>query len=277
MPELDGKRAIITGAASGIGRAMAALFVAEGARVLIADVADEAGARLSRELGAAARFRRTDVSSARDVAALVDHAVAEFGGLDVLVNNAGISESVAKVELLDEDFERFAKVLSVDLLGPMLGTKFAGRVMRAQGGGVILNTASIGGLYAGHGMPVYRSAKAGVIAFTQMAAIELGKYGVRVNAISPGPIETPMSAAAFPPAVATEVAAATSRALTAMQILQRTGKPQDVANAALFLASDRAAHITGQNLIVDGGASVGDKVDRVAAMQTEFAKILGTG
>jgi len=203
--------------------------------------------------------------------------VQSFGGLDVLFNNAGITESVSKVELVDETFDRFGPVMAVDLLGPMLGTRYAARVMQRQGAGVIINTASTGGFYAGYGMPIYRAAKAGVISFTQVSAIELGKYGIRVNCISPGPVETSMAGAAFPPDVAVKIGQATTRLLTEMQILERTGKPRDIANAALFLASDRAAQITGHNLVVDGGLSIGDKVDRLSLMQAEFNGILGPG
>jgi NAD(P)-dependent dehydrogenase (short-subunit alcohol dehydrogenase family) len=277
MTELSGKRAIITGAANGIGRATAELFVQEGARVVIADVADEPGRELARQLGPAAVYCHADVSSAADVEALVRFAVESLGGLDILFNNAGITESVSKVDLVDETFERFTQVMAVDLLGPMLGTRYAARVMQSQRQGVILNTASTGGFYAGYGMPMYRAAKAGVIAFTQMSAIELGQHGIRVNCISPGPVETNLPGAAFPPEIATRIGKATSRLLTEMQILERTGKPRDIANAAVFLASDRAAQITGHNLVVDGGLSVGDKTDRMARMQTEIQAILGAG
>jgi NAD(P)-dependent dehydrogenase (short-subunit alcohol dehydrogenase family) len=277
MGELNGKRAIITGAASGIGRATAELFVEEGASVVIADIADEAGRALARQLGSPASFFHADVSSSAEVEALVEHTVRTLGGIDVLFNNAGISEAMTKVDLLDEEFGRFGKVMAVDLLGPMLGTRYAGPVMRQQGRGVILNTASTGGFHAGYGLPVYRAAKAGVISFTQVAAIELGKHGIRVNCISPGPVETSMAGAGFPPDVAQRIGQATSRLLTGMQILQRVGKPRDIANAAVFLASDRAAQITGHNLVVDGGLSVGDKVDRVTELQGEFQRILGSG
>lgn len=270
MPELSGKRAIITGAASGIGRATAELFVAEGAKVVIADVCDQAGEKLADELGLCAAYLHTDVTKAEQVAAVVDFAVNKFGGLDIMYNNAGISDSMKKIEFIDEDFKDFNKVLAVDLLGPMLGTKYAALAMRGQRAGAIINTASIGGLHAGFGMPIYRAAKAAVIQLTRMAAIELGPYGIRVNSISPGPIETPMAAAGFPPAVAAKISEAASRMMGDMQILNRTGKPRDIANAAVFLASERAAQITGHNLIVDGGASVGDKIDRVRLMEQEF-------
>jgi NAD(P)-dependent dehydrogenase (short-subunit alcohol dehydrogenase family) len=251
------------------------LFVQDGARVVIADVADEPGRELARQLGPAAVFCHADVSSAADVEALVEFAVESFGGLDILFNNAGVTESVSKVELVDETFERFTPVMAVDLLGPMLGTRYAGRVMKRQGQGVIINTASTGGFYAGFGMPMYRAAKAGVISFTQVSAIELGKHRIRVNCISPGPVETNLPGAAFPPEIATKIGKATTRLLTEMQILERVGKPRDIANAAVFLASDRAAQITGHNLVVDGGLSVGDKIDRMARMGAEIQTILG--
>jgi NAD(P)-dependent dehydrogenase (short-subunit alcohol dehydrogenase family) len=274
MGELTGKRAIITGGASGIGRATAEMFVEEGAQVVIADVTDEVGRELTEALGPSSAYVHTDVSNAAEVAAVVRYAVTQFGGLDIMFNNAGISDSMTKVDFIDDDFTAFGKVVAVNLLGPMLGMKYAALAMRAQGSGSIINTASIGGVYAGFGLPAYRSAKAGVIQLTKVGAIEFGSYGVRVNSISPGPIETPMAAAGFPAESVSMISAAAARMMTEMQILNRVGKPRDIANAALFLASDRSAQITGHNLIVDGGASVGDRIDRMRQMQEEFKRLL---
>jgi NAD(P)-dependent dehydrogenase (short-subunit alcohol dehydrogenase family) len=275
LAELTEKVAIITGGASGIGRATAEMFVQEGARVIIADISDDLGRQLAYRLGDGAAFIRTDVSRAEEVDRLVTRTVETFGKLDILFNNAGISGNLQKTDLVDEEFEDFEKVLAIDLLGPMLGTKFAARHMRKQAHGSIINTASTAGFYAGFGIPAYRAAKAGVIAFTQMAAVELGSAGIRVNSISPGPVETPiMVGGQYSPELARELMQAASTILTEMQLLKRVGKPKDIANAAVFLASDRSANITGHNIVVDGGSSIGDKVDRTATMQRAFAQIL---
>lgn len=275
MNELAGKRVIVTGGASGIGKASAQLFVSEGARVVIADIDGEAARACAAELGPAAEAVKTDVADAAQVEALVEQAVAAMGGIDVMFNNAGIAEKALKVEFLDDDLSRFAEILNVDLLGPMLGARYAGRAMRDAGqGGVILNTASIAGFHAGYGLPVYRAAKAGVIAFTRMLAIELGRYGIRANSISPGAVRTDWAGVGFSPVAAGRIGEAAARHATIGQALERTGEAADIAHAALFLASDRARHITGHNLVVDGGTSVGDKLDRIAAINREIAQIL---
>lgn len=263
--ELDGKVAIVTGGASGMGLATVKRFREEGARVVIADIQDAAGTALAAELGANIAYRHADVSKAAEVQSLIAFAVERFGALHVMFNNAGIPGSMQKTDLLDENYDEFSQIMSVDLLGVMLGTKFAGRHMKAHGGGSIISTASTAGFFAGHGIPVYRAAKAAVINFTMNAAVSLGQYNIRANVISPGPIETPI----FMPGV--ELSPEKSKALSKsimevmieMQPLKRCGQPSDVANAALFLASDRSAQITGQNIAVSGGIGIGDQVDRV--------------
>jgi NAD(P)-dependent dehydrogenase (short-subunit alcohol dehydrogenase family) len=247
--ELSGKVAIVTGGASGIGRATAELFVEEGARVVIADVDVERGEEVASRLGEAAVFERTDVSDADEVQELVDRAMAHFGGLHVMFNNAGISGG-KRGPFLDDDLKDFQRVLAVNLFGVMVGTQRAARHMVGQGSGSIINTTSIAALRPGPGVMSYRVSKAGVVLFTQSMAIELGTYGVRVNCIAPGLIQTAITNYDMQPVIET------------MQPLARRGTPEDVANAALYLASERSAQVTGMVLPVDGGTSVGPPTRR---------------
>ena len=241
--ELSSKIAIVTGGASGLGRATAELFVEEGARVVIADVDVERGEELASKLGPAAVFKRTDVSQAEEVQALVDLAVARFGGLHVMFNNAGTGSTIGR--FLDDDLKDFQRVMAVNLFGVMVGTQRAARHMAKHGGGSIINTTSIAALRPGGGVPSYRASKAGVVLFSRSIAIELGPYGIRVNCIAPGLIPTAITNYDMAPV------------RRQMQPLNRKGTPADVANAALYLASERSAQVTGIVLPVDGGASVG--------------------
>ncbi len=247
--ELEGKVAIVTGGASGLGRATAELFVAEGARVVVADVDTEQGEALAATLGDAAAFRRTDVADADDVQALVDFAVDHFGGLHVMCNNAGVPSSFDRI--LKNDFADFDRVMSVNLLGVMLGTQRAGRHMKEHGGGSIINTSSIAALSGGAGPIVYRVSKAAVLQFSRSSAIDLAQYGIRVNCIAPGHIATGITNYDMGPVIQ----------LT--QPLQRHGGPEDVANAALYLAGDRSAQVTGIVLPVDGGTTAGPPVTQL--------------
>ena len=273
---LKDKVAIVTGGASGIGKATVELFVAEGARVVIADLQEEKGEALARSLGGTAAFKRTDVSEANSVDALVQFAVETYGDLDIMHNNAGVGGTEGSAWFLENDLATFQEVMAVDLLGPMMGARAAGRHMVQQGKGVILNTASIGGSHPGHGVPDYRAAKAGVVAFTRSLAIELGPHGVRVNSISPGPTKTEMvgMGAAMSEQIREKILDASMDAMMGMQVLKRVGEPRDIAEAALFLASDKARQITGIDLVVDGGASLGDTVNRQAAMEEAIGAIL---
>ncbi|MEM8662454.1 MAG: SDR family NAD(P)-dependent oxidoreductase, partial [Pseudomonadota bacterium] len=186
MAELKGKVAIVTGGAGGIGKATVELFIQEGATVLIADVQDDRGQALADALGEHAHYVHTDVSDPESVQAAVQTACERFGQLDIMFNNAGIAGN-SHARALDDDFSDFERVMKVDLLGVMLGSRYAGEVMAKQGGGSIINTASIGGSMGGFGVLTYRAAKAGVIAVTQSLAIDFGEYNVRVNSLSPGP------------------------------------------------------------------------------------------
>jgi NAD(P)-dependent dehydrogenase (short-subunit alcohol dehydrogenase family) len=241
--ELAGKVAIVTGGASGLGRATAELFVGEGAEVVIADVDVEQGAALATALGSSAAFLRTDVASADDVQALVDFAVDHFGGLHVMFNNAGVPSSFARI--LKNDLRDFGSVMGINLFGVMLGTQRAGRHMAEHGGGSIVNTASIAATTGGAGPIVYRVSKAAVLQYSRSAAIDLAEYGIRVNAIAPGHIATGITNYDMGPVIR----------LT--QPLQRQGTPEDVANAVLYLASDRSAQVTGIVVPIDGGTTAG--------------------
>ncbi len=273
---LKDKVAIVTGGASGIGKATVELFVAKGARVVIADLQEEKGEALARSLGSTAAFKRTDVSEADSVDAVVQFALETYGDLDIMHNNAGVGGAEGSAWFLENDLATFQEVMAVDLLGPMLGARAAGKHMVEQGKGVILNTASIGGSHPGHGVPDYRAAKAGVVAFTRSLAIELGPHGVRVNSISPGPTKTEMvgMGAAMGEQIREKILDASMDAMMGMQVLKRVGEPRDIAEAALFLASDKARQITGIDLVVDGGASLGDTVNRQAAMEEAIGAIL---
>lgn len=241
--ELAGKVAIVTGGASGLGRAAVERFVEEGAQVVIADVDAARGEQLAQHLGTAAAFKQTDVANADDVQNLVDFTVARCGGLHVLFNNAGISESIRR--FLDDDLAHFSRVMAVNVLGVMVGSQRAARHMKKHGGGSIINNSSIGGISAGAGVMTYRASKAAVTHFSKSIAVELAPYRIRVNCIAPGHIATEMT----PYDMDTVVR------LT--QPLQRRGAPIDVANAVLFLASEQSAQITGIVLPVDGGTTAG--------------------
>lgn len=274
---LSGKVAVVTGGANGIGQATAELFVKEGAKVVIADVNVEGGETLAAQLGAAAMFKRTDVSSMEEIQALVDLAVDSFGGLDIMFNNAGISGATYP-RFLDDDLEDFQRVIGVNLFGVMAGCRCAGRHMKKHGGGVILNNASIAGLLPGHALMTYRATKAAVIQLSKSIAIDLAEYGIRVNCLAPGHIRTSLNAFNTPDMTAEEVERvkqALAPVWDSNQPLKRHGKPVDVAQAALFLCSDHAEQITGTVLPVDGGITAGDPVNHLQEIFDARAKVLG--
>jgi len=262
--ELAGKVAIVTGGASGIGRGIVERFVAEGARVVIADVEQDLGEGLVAALGRDTVFRQTDVSDPGQVAALVAAAVEKFGGLHVMVNNAGISHTMHR-RFFDDDLAAFHRVMAVNVLGVMAGTRDAARHMAANGGGSIINVSSIGGIQAGGGVMTYRASKAAVIHFTKCAAIELAHYEVRVNTIAPGNIPTSLvakSAVNMDPEQVERFEAKIRETMRDDRPLKREGTPDDVAEAALYFATDRSRYVTGTVLPVDGGTVAGKVIRR---------------
>ncbi len=257
MGRLEGRRAVITGAASGIGAATAALFVSEGAAVVVADVDDDRGKRVADELGESAHFLHTDVTQEHDVEAAVALAVDTFGGLDCMFNNAGNPGSIGRIE--DIDMEVFDRTVAIHLRGVFLGIRAAARVMRPQGHGSIINTSSVAALaanYAGHD---YSACKAAIAHLTRTTANELGEHGIRVNAICPGGIATSIfgKAAGLEGDEAQATVEFMSSALSDMAPIRRAGKPIDIAEAALWLASDASSFVNGQAIAVDGGLTTG--------------------
>jgi NAD(P)-dependent dehydrogenase (short-subunit alcohol dehydrogenase family) len=242
--ELSGKVAIVTGGAGGIGRGIVELFVEEGADVVIADLDAERGEALAAELGASTAFKRTDVGDTGDVQQVVDFAVERFGGLHVMCNNAGISGSQRR--FLADELDDFEALMRVNVFGVMVGCQRAARHMAEHGGGSIINTTSIGGINAGSGLMTYRAGKAAVVHLTRCIAIDVAEHGIRVNCVAPAHIPTNIN-----------TTYSQERIVRLMQPLQRVGSPADVANAALYLASDRSAQVTGIVLPVDGGTTAG--------------------
>jgi len=257
VARLDGKVAIITGAADGIGEASARLFVQEGARVVIADVDDEKGKTVARELGRTALYLHTDVTSEADIKAAIDLAVREFGRLDCLYNNAGGAGMFAPIQ--DIPVDAFDKTIALLLRAAFIGIKYATPVMKARGSGSVINMASVAGFRTGDSDHCYAVAKAGIIQLTRMAAMELGESNIRVNCISPGFVVT----GAFQKAAGMTREAYAQRLprlkdhFATYQSIRRAGLPEDIARAALWLAGDDSSFVNGANLVVDGGLSNG--------------------
>lgn len=246
---LEGKIAVITGGASGIGEGTARRFVEEGARVVIADLQDDPGQALAASLGSQARFVHTDVTEESQIARAVDTAVAEFGALDVMFNNAGVVGAVGRIT--ETTAEQWDRTVSILMRGVFLGMKHAARVMVPRGSGVILSTSSTAGILGGLGPHCYTACKHAVIGLTKSVASELASHGVRVNAISPGNTVTAMTSAVMtgdPNAFETA-----TKHIAAGSLLGIAGLPADIANAAVFLASDEARYITAHTLVVDAG------------------------
>jgi NAD(P)-dependent dehydrogenase (short-subunit alcohol dehydrogenase family) len=248
---LEGRVAVITGGSSGLGAATARRFVAEGASVVIADVQERPGKELAAELGTTSRFVATDVTDEASVAGAVDTAVAEFGRLDVVFNNAGIIGAVGPIaSLRSADYEL---TVAVNLTGVVFGMKHAARVMVPQGSGVILSTTSPAAVAGGLGAHIYSATKAAVIGLTRSVAAELRPHRVRVNAIMPGATVTAMTADLV--AGDHEALDRAHELMAATALTPRPGLPEDIAGAALYLASDDATFVTGAVLQVDGGLS----------------------
>jgi NAD(P)-dependent dehydrogenase (short-subunit alcohol dehydrogenase family) len=253
MMKLKGKVAIVTGAGSGIGKASAVLFAQEGASVVVVDWNRETGARTAESIrgsGGEAVYCYADVSNPHDVEAMVNTAVEKYGKLNALFNNAAIQLISPLVETTEDLWDR---VHRVNLKGVFLGCKYAIPAMIRNGGGSIINTASVLGFMGDPDLPAYCAAKGGVIALTRAAALGYGPQGVRINCICPGDIETPLLQDYFnkdpdPARLRQEV--------SAKYALRRVGKPQEVAQLAVFLASDESSFMTGTTMVIDGGLTV---------------------
>lgn len=253
MGKLDGKVALVTGGASGIGAATVRLFAAEGARVVIADMQDDKGQEVARALGADGAFVHVNVTLEAEVRAAVETALERWGRLDCLFNNAGFGGALGPIE--STSVEEYDMTFDVLLKGVFLGIKHAAPVMKRQRAGSILSTASVAGIEAGVGPHLYSVAKAGVIHLTKSVALELGEYGIRANCICPGAIVTPL--AVGKPAPTERQVEGLRRGAADMHALGRVGEPEEIAHAALWLASDDASFVTGQALAVDGGITAG--------------------
>jgi NAD(P)-dependent dehydrogenase (short-subunit alcohol dehydrogenase family) len=249
---LENKVAIVTGAASGIGKASAALFAREGAIVIAADVAAGDGVVAA------------DAGREEDVRALIDGAVQEHGGLDIFFANAGISGGLASI--FEQTPDDWNEILRVNLIGPWLAIKHAAPAMKARGGGSIICTASVAGIRAGAGGPAYSASKSGVISLIEVAATQLCGANIRVNAICPGLIETGMTQAIYDMARA----AGKEEMIGHLNPMKRGGAPIEIANAALFLASDESSYVNGHALVVDGGLSASHPHYRQEYGRTSF-------
>jgi NAD(P)-dependent dehydrogenase (short-subunit alcohol dehydrogenase family) len=251
MGALDGKIAIVTGGTSGIGEGIAKAFVSEGAKVVIVGRREEEGRALEKRLGV--RFVRADVANEADIKAMVDQTVEWFGRLDCLVNNAGIPSPM--ISLTETDAATIDQVLAVNVRGVILGAKQAALAMLKTGSGSIVNIGSIAGHRGGISAHVYSASKGAVSAFTRSAAAELGEKGIRVNTISPGAIVTGIFGknAGLEGSKADQVAGVVKEMFATIQPIPRAGLPDDIAQAAVFLASDASGFVNGQDIVIDGG------------------------
>ncbi len=272
---LDGKVAVVTGGCSGIGLGAVERFAAEGARVVAADIQDDKGAILAQRFGGAIRYARCDVTREADIEAALAMAANEFGGLDILFNNAGAAGLPGQIETMTA--EGWDATFALLVRAPVLGMKHAAPLMKARGGGSIINTASIAGLQAGWGPLAYSAAKAAVIHLTRCAAAELSPHRIRVNAICPGLIATSIFGAALgmPREAADQMAAQVAQNAAVAQPIPKSGLPEDIAGAALFLASDDSLFVTGTHLVVDGGITIGHRHAWDPTAPSPFAQIFG--
>lgn len=257
---LKNKVAVVTGAGSGIGKAIALAYAKSGAKVIVADIDEQNGIETAAEInrnGNTAIFIKTDVASAENMEALVNITVEKYNTIDIFVNNAGL-EYFTTIEETTE--EQWARTMDVDLKGVFLGIKYAIPVMKKQGSGSIINIASVAGLAAWPGLGVYSAAKGGVVLLTKAAAAENGKYGIRINCICPGSINTPLLQEQFFGPQGDRDAA--EKQLLKHYPLNRLGEPSEIADAAIYLGSNLSSYVTGHTLTVDGGLTsfVGDLI-----------------
>ena len=270
---LKGRVAIVTGGTSGIGERTAERFVEEGASVVIAGRSEEKGKAIAERLGPRAVFCRADVTREQDIAAMVDCAKKNFGRVDCLFNNAGFSTAGRTAE--EVTAEAFAYDMNLLVGSVILGSKHVLPHMRAQGSGSIINNASIAGILAGFGPLVYSAAKAAVIQLTRCMAMDYAKEKIRVNAISPGAIETPIfgRALGFDEQKAEKTLAEVGAVLKDFVPMGRVGTPDDIASAAVYLASEESSFMTGHNLVVDGAATAGSPPERHMQLLQSLLKL----
>ena len=250
MGQLDGKVALITGGARGMGKSHVRRFLAEGAEVVFGDVLEEEGRKLAADLGGDVRFVQMDVTQEDDWRNAVETATTTFGALNVLVNNAGI---IRHKTIEDMSLDEFRRILDVNLVGQWLGVKAVTPAMREAGGGSIVNVSSTEGFIGAHGLAAYSASKFGVRGLTKAAARELGQYGIRVNSIHPGGVLTPLSLQDDVVAATADSADAFLKALP----LGRMGKSKEVSGLVVYLASDDSSYCTGSEVLVDGGMLTG--------------------
>jgi NAD(P)-dependent dehydrogenase (short-subunit alcohol dehydrogenase family) len=254
---LEGLVAVITGAASGIGRGTVDLFVSEGARVIAADIQDEKGGQIEDDHKGRARYFHCDVTKERDVEAAVAAAMESFGRLDCLFNNAGTQGPRDSADGVTA--EGFDQAMHLQVRAALFGIKYAVPAMKAAGGGSIISTSSVAGLQAGYGPLLYSTAKAAIIHMTKSAAYQLGPFNIRVNCICPGIIATNIFAGVYDvsPQIVEKRLDSFAEAAKSMQPVPRGGLPRDIAEAALYLAGRGSGFVTGHALVVDGGLTLG--------------------
>ena len=255
---IDGKVAVITGGASGIGEGSVRLFAEEGGRVVVADIQDERGQALVESIGGETSYVHADVSVEAEVQGAVAHAIDRFGRIDAIFNNAGFGGALEGI--LDVEEESYDQTMDGLLKGVFFGIKHTARAMRSQGdGGAIVSTASVAGVDAGNGPTIYSVAKGAVMHLTKVAAYELGEHGIRVNCICPGGIATPIfgKSLGMSSEDADKTVEAMAQVMGRFQPIARSGRPSDIAHAALWLSSDDSSFVTGHALVVDGGLTLG--------------------
>jgi len=273
MGKLENKIAVITGGASGIGKATVKLFLGEGAKVVFLDIQEDKGKTLTEELGPNVIFFHGDVRNESDIKGVIDLAVEKFGRLDCMFNNAGFSGVNGYIEEIPT--KAFDETINILFRSVFLGMKYSAPIMKKQGSGTIINTASVAGICTGMGPHIYSAIKAAIIHLTRSVATELGESNIRVNCICPGAITTAVFGRGLnlDQDASERLAQLLKMEFKNVQPIPRAGVPEDIANAALWLASDDSSFITGQALVVDGGVSLGRTVEE---FKSDFEKIVKT-